>query len=391
MKEMIDFDSEFMASVKDWRRHLHANPELGFEEHKTAAFIARLLRQWGIEVHENFGVTGVIGILRKGNAKRTIGLRADIDALPINEINNVDYRSQNPDTMHACGHDGHTSMLLGAARQLAENIDFDGTVIFIFQPNEENGKGALAMIKDGLFERYTIDDVYGMHNIPGMPLGSFETRTGTLCASESLFEIQIDAKGGHAAMPHKGVDAILVGSQIVNALQSIVSRKIDPAQSAVVSVTEFISDGRRNVLPGSALLKGDVRAMNPQIRKLIEQHMERIIDGLASAHNVNASFKFESAFIEVINADLPTQHAIDAARAISDRVDGEAPVKTFSEDFAHLADQQPGCFILMGNGRDGRHGQPLHASDYDFNDDALVHGIRFWVSLVKQQLSSQAG
>ena len=386
MKKSIDLDNELIQSMTHWRHHLHANPELGFEEHKTAAFIAGKLEQWGLEVHRNIGVTGVIGILKKGDSQRSIALRADIDALPIEEINQLDYSSQNTGTMHACGHDGHTSMLLGAAKHLAEHVDFNGTVIFIFQPNEENGKGAQAMIDAGLFERFNVDEVYGMHNIPGMPLAEFETRPGTLCASESLFEIQINAKGGHAAMPHKGVDAILVGSHIVTALQSIVSRKIDPAQSAVISVTEFICDGRRNVLPGSALLKGDARAMNPQTRQLIEDSMRRIIDGIAAAHDVDISFKFESAFIEVINAEVPTQKAIKAASAISESVDGDAPIKTFSEDFAQFAVIRPGCFVLMGNGTDGSHAQPLHAADYNFNDDALIHGFRFWVSLVKQQL-----
>lgn len=388
MIKNLDFDNDFMEAVQDWRHRLHANPELGFEEHNTAEFIARQLAHWGLEVVDHFGHTGVVGILRKGSDGPSLGLRADIDALPISELNDLEYRSRNAGIMHACGHDGHTSMLLGAARYLAEMVDFDGTVIFIFQPSEENGKGALAMIDEGLFEKYRIDEIYGMHNIPGMPLGAFETRTGTLCASESLFEIQITAKGGHAAMPHRGVDAIVVGAQMVNALQSIVSRKIDPAQSAVISVTEFISDGRRNVLPGNALLKGDVRAMNAQTRTLIEHHMRRTIDGISLAHGVKSSFRFEPAFIEVVNDDLATRHAISAAQAISDQVDGDAPVRTFSEDFSHFAARQTACFMLMGNGSEGRHGQPLHSADYDFNDDALIHGIRFWVSLVRQRLAS---
>ena len=387
MEEINNLDSNLIQSMKNWRHHLHANPELGFEEHQTAAFVSQKLIEWGLEVHQNVGKTGVIGLLKKGSSPRSIALRADMDALPIEELNQVDYRSVTPGTMHACGHDGHTAMLLGAAKHLKENIDFNGTVIFIFQPNEENGKGALAMIDDGLFERFKIDEVYGMHNIPGMPLGTFETRPGTLCASESLFEIGISAQGGHAAMPHKGVDAILVGSHIVNALQSIISRKIDPAQSAVISVTEFSSDGRRNVLPGNALLKGDVRAMNPKTRKLIEEKMLQVIKGIAAAHDVDVSFKFESAFIEVINDTKATQKAVDAALAISDQVNAKAPEKTFSEDFAHFASKQPGCFMLMGNGLDGSHAQPLHAADYNFNDDALVHGVKFWTLLVRQQLN----
>ena len=387
MAEHNNLDRELIQSMKNWRHHLHANPELGFEEHQTAAFVSKRLIEWGLEVHQKVGMTGVIGILKKGSSQHSIALRADMDALPIEELNQVDYRSNSPGTMHACGHDGHTAMLLGAANHLAENVDFNGTVIFIFQPNEENGKGALAMIDDGLFERFSIDEVYGMHNIPGMPLGAFETRPGTLCASESLFEINISASGCHAAMPHKGVDAILVGSHIVSAVQSIISRTVDPAQSAVISVTEFTSDGRRNVLPGNALLKGDVRAMNPQTRQLIEDKMRQVIEGIATAHDVEVSFAFESAFIEVINDAAATQNAVKAAMAISDQVNANAPEKTFSEDFAHFATNQPGCFMLMGNGVDGSHSQPLHAADYNFNDEALVHGVKFWTSLVKQQLN----
>ena len=383
-----NLNSQLIQSMKDWRHHLHAHPELGFEELETADFVSKRLKDWGLEVHQNVGITGVIGILKKGDSQRSIALRADMDALPIEELNDLEYRSKNAGTMHACGHDGHTTMLLGAAKHLAENVDFDGTVIFIFQPNEENGKGSLAMIDDGLFERVKIDQVYGMHNIPGMPLGCFETRPGTLCASESLFEINISGQGGHAAMPHKGVDAILVGSHIVNALQSIISRKIDPAQSAVISVTEFITDGRRNVLPGHALLKGDVRAMNPQTRQLINEKMRQVIEGIAAAHDVEVTFSFESVFIEVINDADATQKAVNAALAISDQVNADAPEKTFSEDFAHFATKQPGCFMLMGNGVDGSYAQPLHAADYNFNDDALAHGVQFWVSLVKQELAA---
>ncbi len=387
MRINIDPDGRLNESMKAWRHQFHANPELGFEEHQTAKFIAELLTQWGLEVHQNVGGTGVVGVLKKGKSSRCIALRADMDALPIEEINQFDYRSKTTGCMHACGHDGHMAMLLGAARYLADQVDVNGTVVFIFQPNEENGKGATAMIDDGLLEQHNIDEVYGIHNIPGMPLGAFETRTGIQCASESLFEIRIAARGGHAAMPHKGVDAILVGANIVNALQYIVSRRIDPAQSAVVSVTEFISDGRRNILPGNALLRGDVRAINPQTRQQIEAHMRRIIEGVASTHDVEISFEFESAFIEVINAAVPTKNAVTAARAVSNQVDSDAPIKTFSEDFAHFAANRPGCFMLMGNGLDGSHGQPLHTADYDFNDDALIPGASFWVSLVRQQLN----
>ena len=389
MNQSIQFDHQLIESMKHWRQHLHAHPELGFEEHQTAEFVIRHLKDWGYDVQTGVGGTGVVASLSKGKGSLSIALRADMDALPIEEINNFDYCSTHPGVMHACGHDGHTSMLLGAAQYLREHGHFDGTVTFIFQPAEEHGKGAMAMINDGIFEHNEIDEVYGMHNIPGMPIGSFATRTGTMCASESLFEIKIKAQGGHAALPHTGVDAILVGADIVNCLQSVVSRKIDPSQSAVVSVTEFITDGSRNVLPGNATLKGDVRALNPNIRDLIEEKMRQITQGIALAHQIEVSFDFDSQFVEVINSNDPTAHAINAANRIAENVDGNIPAKTFSEDFAHFSNHRPGCFMLMGNGTQGAHAQPLHAADYNFNDDALAVGVSYWVSLVEQRLKCE--
>lgn len=378
---------QLTSSMIEWRHHLHAHPELGFQEHQTAQFVESKLTEWGIEFQNQIGGTGIVASIQSGTSEKAIGLRADMDALPIEEINDFNYCSTNPGVMHACGHDGHTIMLLGAAKHLADHGQFNGTVMFIFQPAEEHGKGALAMIDDGLFDRFNIDEVYGMHNIPGMPVNSFASRQGIMCASESLFEISIQAQGGHAAAPHMGVDAILVGAQIVNALQTIIARKIDPAESGVVSVTEFITDGSRNVLPGKAILKGDVRAMNPETRNRIEEKMRRIVAGIANAHEVTIDFSFESAFIEVINSSATTEHAITAAQSISEDVDPYAPAKTFSEDFAHFATHKPGCFMLMGNGLNGSHGQPLHSPDYNFNDNALVPGVNYWISLVEQRLN----
>ncbi len=381
-------NEQLINTMIEWRHHLHANPELGFDEFNTAKFIENLLTEWNIEFQSGIGGTGVVAKISKGDSDKSIALRADIDALPIQEINQFDYRSTNPGVMHACGHDGHTTMLLGAIKHLAEHGEFNGSVIFIFQPNEEHGKGALAMIDDGLFDRFKIDEVYGLHNTPDMEINSFASRAGIFCASESLFEIKIKAQGGHAAAPHMGVDAIMVGAQVVNALQTVIARKVDPAESGVVSVTEFITDGCRNVLPGNATLKGDVRALNPETRDLIEQKMRQIIEGIALSHQVKIDFSFESVFIEVINDRQVTEYAIEAASSISANTDGNMKVKTFSEDFAHFATHRPGCFMLMGNGTKGSHGQPLHAPDYNFNDEALVPGVNYWVNLVEQRLST---
>lgn len=375
-----------------WRHDFHQHPELGFNEHRTAGKVADLLTSFGIEVHSGVGQTGVVGVLQKGNGTRSIGLRADMDALPISETGDVAYRSSNDGVMHACGHDGHTSMLLGAARYLAEDGNFNGRVVFIFQPNEEYGLGAAAMLDDGLFDRFGVDEVHGMHNIPGMAVATFASRAHAMTASESLFEIEISAEGGHAALPHMGVDAITVGSEIVGALQTIVSRKLNPGLNGVVSVTEFESDGRRNVLPGRAILRGDARALSPDINQAIEMHMRRIVDGICAAHGVTASVSYDTIFPATINAASATRSAVRAAQSLAgdDAVDDDCPPKLFSEDFAHLANARPGCFMLMGNGTEGGNAKPLHSSDYDFNDAALVPGSSYWVTLVEQQLGESA-
>ncbi len=374
--------------MTEWRHDFHQNPELGFDEHRTSKMVADLLESFGIEVHTGVGQTGVVGVLQKGNATSSIGLRADMDALPIDETTGLSYTSSRAGVMHACGHDGHIAMLLGAAKHLAGTGDFNGRVVFIFQPNEEYGLGASAMLDDGLFDRFGVDEVHGMHNIPGMQVGTFATRAGAVTASESLFEIEISAQGGHAALPHMGVDAILVGSEIVGALQTIVSRKLNPSLNGVVSVTEFESDGRRNVLPGQATLRGDARALSPGINQSIEKHMRKIVDGVCLAHGVSAAVSYDTIFPATINDADASGSAVRAARKLAGKeaVDGDCPAKLFSEDFAHLAAARPGCFMLMGNGVEGVHANALHSSDYDFNDAALVAGSSYWVTLVEQQL-----
>lgn len=374
---------DFHKKLTDLRHDFHRNPELGFQEIRTKEKVAETLRGLGLEVHEG---AGVIGILRAGKGNRAIGLRADMDALPITEISTHDYVSQTTGVMHACGHDGHTTMLLGAAEKLASNPNFDGTVMFIFQPNEEHGLGAKAMIDEGVLENFPIDEVYAIHNLPGAPVGQVSTRVGQICASESLFEITINGQGGHASMPHVGVDAITVGAEMVQALQTIVSRKLAPSTGAVVSVTEFITDGQRNVLPGSATLKGDTRARLPKDRIAIEAFMRQIVNGVAATHGVSASMTFNTEFIETINTDIPTEAVVRVAETSGLDTIGDRPAMSFSEDFAHFNAAVPGCFLLLGNGETGPCGQPLHAADYDFNDELLPIGANFWADLVRDRL-----
>jgi hippurate hydrolase len=365
-------------------RHMfHRNPELGFLEDRTKARVATHLRDLGIDVHEG---VGVVGVLKAGTGNRAIGLRADMDALPITEQGTHDHVSENPGVMHACGHDGHMTMLLGAAEILARDKDFDGTVVFLFQPNEEHGLGARAMIDEGVLERFPIEEVYAIHNLPGAPAGHVSTRPGQICASESLFEITISGKGGHASMPHVGVDAITVAAELILSLQTIVSRKLAPAAGAVVSVTEVLTDGQRNVLPGRATLKGDVRARLPQDREAVERFMRQIVAGVAATHDVAATMSFNTEFIETINSVELVEGVLRAADAVGLVADGAREPMSFSEDFAHFANAVPGCFMLMGNGTEGAHGQPLHANDYDFNDAILPLGAAFWAALVRDRL-----
>ncbi|WP_282047983.1 amidohydrolase [Sulfitobacter mediterraneus] len=374
------------AELRQLRHHFHRNPELGFEEDQTKDKVAEVLDDLGIEVHRG---AGIIGILKRGTGNRAIALRADMDALPILETSLHDYPSQSPGMMHACGHDGHMTMLLGAAAELVETGHFDGTVVFIFQPNEEHGLGAKAMINEGVLERFPVQEVYAIHNLPGAPLGQLSTRPGLICSSESLFEITINGQGGHASMPQAGRDSITIGSEIVLALQTIVSRKLAPGAGVVVSVTEFLTDGQRNVLPGSAVLKGDVRARSGEDRKAVAALMDQIANGIGAAHGVEVAVSFNTEFIETVNAPEPVEAVLSAGQTRGLEVIGDREPMSFSEDFAHFSAAIPGCFLLMGNGIDGANGRPLHASDYDFNDDLLPIGAAFWTQLVQDRLPTQ--
>lgn len=378
--------SSFEDALRRLRHEFHRHPELGFQEVWTKARIARHLRELGIETHEG---AGVVGVLRSGNGNRAIGLRADFDALPITETNTFAHRSECEGVMHACGHDGHTTMLLGAAQLLAQSRDFDGTVVLLFQPNEEHGLGARAMIEEGVLERFPIDEVYGAHNLPGEPVGRVSTRRGQICASENLFEIELRGRGGHASMPQVGRETMTPGAELVLALQTIVSRKMSPSSRAVVSVTEFITDGQRNVLPGHTLIKGDARATSPQDRLEIERLIRQISAGVAASHDVEAEVSFRTEFIEAINDPGPTAGLAAAARAQGLACDDDRPPMTFSEDFAEFAAKVPGCFFLLGNGTEGAQGRPLHSQDYDFNDALLPIGANLWAQLVRARLPQQ--
>jgi len=372
----------------NWRQDLHMNPQISFEEVYASNKVATLLKEFGLEVHQNIAKTGVVGVLKKGSSNKSIAIRADMDALPISEINTFSYKSKIENRMHACGHDGHTTMLLGAAKYLSESGNFNGTAYFIFQPDEENCSGAKTMIEEGLFTNFSVDEVYAMHNIPNMEIGTFATRKGNITASENLFEISIEAKGGHAALPHMGVDAITVGSQIAVALQTIVSRKLNPADNGIVSITEFIADGKKNVLPGKVTMKGDARALSKETSALIEKNMRQIVKGICEAHRVKAEVSYQTTIIPAFNSSQQTEAATKVARNVfgDQNTDGDCLPRLFSEDFAMMSDAKPGCFVLMGNGTKGSHAKPLHAPDYDFNDELLVIGSSYWSDLVEQQL-----
>ncbi len=378
-------------SVTEWRQHLHQHPEFGTEEWLTSEFVAKKLEEFGIEVHRGIGGTGVVGILKNGTSSRSIGLRADMDALRIQEQNTFAHASQHQGAMHACGHDGHTAMLLGAAHQLATKQRFDGTVYFIFQPDEERGTGAKAMIQDGLFTRWQIDEIYAMHNLPGIPAGQFVTRPGSLMASESSFEIKVKATGGHAAMPHMGTDPIVVGAQIVTALQTIVSRHLNAIdETAVISVTNFTTNGTVNVIPSEVTITGDTRSFTDQALNKIESAIERVVAGQCMSAGVEYTYAFNNSFLSTINAEAETLKAVQAARDVvgHENVDGSCQPFTISEDFSFMLREVKGCYILVGNGIGECGGTALHNPLYDFNDNIAMLGVEFWTTLVERELYS---
>jgi len=383
-----DVPADLVTAMTEWRRDFHRHPELGFQEARTSRRIAELLSGFGIEVHTGIGGTGVVGVLRRGSSNRAVGLRADIDALPITERNSFEHRSVHDGVMHACGHDGHTAMLLGAARQLAAAGSFDGTAVFIFQPAEEHGQGAAAMIADGLFERFGIDQVFGIHNMPGLPVGKLAVRPGPIMASEDNFEIVIHGAGGHASAPQNTVDPIVIAAELVLALQSIVSRGFSPLDAVVVSATEVTTDGVRNVIPSTAWIRGDVRAFTQETQARVETLMRRIVAGVCAAHGATCEVSYSNSFVPTINTAESTDLALRAARrALGDgNVDPDCKPIGGAEDFARMLAVKDGCFAFLGNGGEPGQGRGLHGQYYDFNDDALPHGAAYWVSVVEATL-----
>ena len=370
-----------------WRRDIHAHPELMYDLDRTSALVADLLRQFGCdEVVTGLGRTGVVGLVhgRGRSANRAIGLRADMDALPIEEDTGVAYASQTPGRMHACGHDGHTAMLLGAAKHLAATRDFNGSVAFIFQPAEEGGAGAKAMIEDGLFSRFPIDEVYGMHNKPGLPIGQFATRPGAVMASTDRIEIEIEGIGGHAARPQYSIDPVVVGAQIVTALQTIVSRTLDPLASAVVSITNFHAGSAFNVIPQKANLVGTARALDGKVRDRLEARIAELSTLIAQAHGATARVTYERGYPVTCNHAEQTAFAADTAAAITgnDQVDRDLAPMMGAEDFSYMLEQRPGALIFLGNGDSAG----LHHPRYDFADAAIPYGIAYWSKLVERAL-----
>src|SRR6267143_2457914 len=383
--------ADLQPDIQAWRRDIHQHPELLYDVHRTAAFVADRLREFGCdEVATGLGRTGVVGVIKgrkpagKGDV-RVIGLRADMDALPIEEATNLAYASKTSGLMHACGHDGHTAMLLGAARYLAETRNFAGDAVVIFQPAEEGGAGAAAMIKDGLMDRFAIDQVYGMHNGPGIPIGSFAIRPGPIMAATDAIDIRIEGLGGHAARPHKCIDSVLVGAQLITALQSIVSRTIDPLESAVISMCEFHAGNARNVIPQTAELRGTVRTLTEEIRELVEKRVREVVAGVAQMMGAKIDLVYERGYQVTVNHDQQTDFATQVAREIAGGANvHEMPPLMGAEDFAYMLEQRPGAFIFCGNGDSAG----LHHPAYNFNDDAIVFGTSYWVKLVENTLAA---
>lgn len=374
--------------MQAWRHDIHRHPELAFEENRTAEMVAKLLSEFGLEVHTGIGKTGVVGVLKRGKGSRSIGLRADMDALKIQERNTFSHISQHDGKMHACGHDGHTAMLLGAAKVLSGDTEFNGTAVFIFQPAEEHGAGARAMINDGLFERFPVDAVYAIHNFPSIAVGKFAVRAGSIMAAEDNFEIRINGTGCHAAMPHLGKDPIVTGAQIVTAMQTLVSRTMNPMENAVVSFTEFVTSGTVNVVPGEVVLRGDTRSLTTEVQDLIESTMKRIVDGVCTANGVDYDFSYQRNFVPTVNTAKEARIAAQVAGKVvgpGNVIGDSRPVMT-SEDFGYMLQHRPGAYLLLGNGEQGVGGCSLHNSEYDFNDSILEIGAGFWVSLVRSEL-----
>ncbi|HZT27593.1 MAG TPA: M20 aminoacylase family protein [Pseudolabrys sp.] len=380
--------ADLHAEITAWRHDLHAHPELLYDVQRTAATVAEKLKSFGCdEVVSGIGRTGVVGVIRgrKGKSGRVIGMRADMDALPIEEATDLPYKSTVAGKMHACGHDGHTAMLLGAARYLAETRNFAGTAVVIFQPAEEGGAGGKAMVDDGMMDRFKIDEVYGMHNFPGLPVGTFAIGPGPIMAAADYIQIDIEGKGAHAARPHLGIDTVLVGTQIVNNLQSIVSRNVDPLESAVVSICMFHAGNTDNVIPQTAQLRGTARSLTPNVQDLLQKRVPEIVEGTARLYGATAKVKYRRGYPVLTNHTAQTDFAATVAGEVAGKgnVDTEMTPVMGAEDFSFMLNARPGAFIFIGNGESAG----LHHPAYNFNDEAIPFGTSYWVRLAETALA----
>jgi len=385
---IINRIGDMQPEIAAWRRDIHAHPELQFDVHRTAGVVAEKLKAFGCdEVATGIGRTGVVGVIRgkKGQGEKVIGLRADMDALPITEITGLPYASQNAGKMHACGHDGHTAMLLGAAKYLAETRNFAGTAVVIFQPAEEGGGGGREMVNDGVMDRFKVEEVYGMHNYPGLPVGDFAIRPGPMMASADRLYIDIEGLGGHAARPHVSIDTVLVAAQIINQIQSIVSRNVDPLESAVISITQFHAGTADNIIPQTAKLSGTARTLDPAVRDLVEKRLHEVIEGTAKLYGAKAKLVYKRDYPVTRNHERQTEFAAEIARDVvgKDRVDDQVAPVMGAEDFSYMLEARPGAFIFVGNGDSAG----LHHPAYDFNDEAIPFGSSYWVRLVETALA----
>ena len=381
--------ASFHTEMTTWRRDIHAHPELGFHETRTSDIVAAKLKAFGMEVHRGLGKTGVVGVLKVGKSPRTLGLRADMDALPIEEANTFGHRSTNAGVMHACGHDGHTTMLLGAAKYLAETRNFEGTVNFIFQPAEEGMGGAKAMVDEGLFEKFPCEAIFGMHNRPSLPVGQFNVKAGPMMAGGAFFDIMITGKGSHGARPETGVDSALVAAQIAVSLQTIVSRNVRPIDTAVVSVTKIHAGDAYNVIPQTARLGGTARAFSSDVMAKLESSMKRIAKGVAESHGATAEVDFRVLFAPTVNNPAEAEFAAKICTELvgEKNVHRNPDLVMGSEDFSYMLERVPGCYINIGNGP-GEGGCEVHNPGYDFNDDALPLGAAFFGRLVETRLKA---
>ena len=385
---IINRIAAFHAEMQAWRQDIHAHPELGYEEHRTSETVAKLLAGWGIEVHRGIAGTGVVGVLKNGDSSRAIGLRADMDALPMPEETGLPYASANPGKMHACGHDGHTAMLLGAAKYLAETRAFDGTAVFIFQPAEEGGAGGQRMVQEGLFKRFPVDAVYGVHNDPNSPLGEMIAVTGPILAAADMLTIRIKGRGGHAARPHMAIDPILVGAQVVTGIHQIVSRRVDPLDSAVISLCQFNAGSAMNVIPEVAEIAGTVRTLRPKTQDEMQRLITQAATSIAALNDAVAEVDYQRGYPPTVNHAAETDRAALAAAKVmgKERVVRDRPPIMAGEDFSFMLLERPGSFVRIGQADGAKGAVPVHNTKYDFNDDLLPIGASYFSSLVEQEL-----